>query len=518
MIRLSHSRALRQISAILTILAASLGAAACTGAIDSGGGDDPAVAGGEEWSNGSGPSSGAGASNGNGASSGAGAPSGNGGSSGTGDPGGTGSSSGAGDPGGSSSSAGGGPTPIPEATYEVGPGKPFASLDDVAPLLQPGDVVTVQGDHTYSGGVILENSGTAADKIRIFGIRVNGKRPRFEGGNNTIEIRASHNELEGLDVTGGSTRCIYHHGDQNVIRDTVVHDCDKQGILGGDYDTGSLTLEYVEVYGCGGGQYDHQIYMANDQGAYPDTVFRMQHCYLHDGNGGNNVKSRASRNEIYYNWIEGSYYHELELICADGQDPDSVREDSDVVGNVIKKVNSNHFAVRVGGDKPEGESNGRFRFVNNTFLLKQGSSPVFRLYEGVESIQMHNNVFYKMGGGGVVMMDDSEVSWTTGDEIIAGSNNWVASGSNEVPSQWTGTLTGDDPGFTSLESNNLKPTGSSALLEAGNGAPSDPPGYTFPSPLALPLALPPPGDIEDMGTALGRPVVGAIDIGAIEHN
>jgi len=35
---------------------------------------------------------------------------------------------------------------------------------------------------------------------------------------------------------------------------------------------------------------------------------------VHDGNGGNGVKSRAERNEIYYNWIEGSLYHELELI------------------------------------------------------------------------------------------------------------------------------------------------------------------------------------------------------------
>ena len=34
-------------------------------------------------------------------------------------------------------------------------------------------------------------------------------------------------------------------------------------------------------------------------------------------NGGNAVKSRAQRNEIYYNWIEGAVYHELELIGPD---------------------------------------------------------------------------------------------------------------------------------------------------------------------------------------------------------
>jgi hypothetical protein len=40
----------------------------------------------------------------------------------------------------------------------------------------------------------------------------------------------------------------------------------------------------------------------------------MQYCYLHDQNGGNNIKSRAERNEIYYNWVSGGFYGEIELI------------------------------------------------------------------------------------------------------------------------------------------------------------------------------------------------------------
>ncbi|MCZ7679294.1 MAG: hypothetical protein M5U28_11265 [Sandaracinaceae bacterium] len=72
-----------------------------------------------------------------------------------------------------------------------------------------------------------------------------------------------------------------------------------------------MLLERVEVHHCGGGDRDHQIYMATDEVAYPGSVFRMQHCWVHDANSGNNVKSRAERNEIYSNWIEGAYYHEL---------------------------------------------------------------------------------------------------------------------------------------------------------------------------------------------------------------
>jgi hypothetical protein len=109
----------------------------------------------------------------------------------------------------------------------------------------------------------------------------------------------------------------------------------------------------------------------------------MQHCYIHpsvdyaricDGGscqstdagpcgangpcvfwGGNAVKTRAQRNEIYYNWIEGSQYPELSLIGPDWSEVDGggypdggsvppnctlqnsrdslVREDSDVVGS-----------------------------------------------------------------------------------------------------------------------------------------------------------------------------------------
>jgi len=124
--------------------------------------------------------------------------------------------------------------------------------------------------------------------------------------------------------------------------------------------------------------------MATNQEDYPHAVFRMRHCYVHDAVGGNNVKSRAERNEIYYNWIEGAYYHELELIGTDGS-PDLYREDSDVACNVLRKTgtNSSFFVTRVGGDGT-GETNGRYRFVGNTIVLgASGGSAVFRLFDGV---------------------------------------------------------------------------------------------------------------------------------------
>lgn len=399
------------------------------------------------------------------------------------------------------------------AHYEVGPGKAFASLQEVAPKLAPGDVVEVEGGVTYPGDLNFTESGTAAAKITLVGKRsAGGARPVLSGGTNTVHFSADHYVMEGFDITGGASRCVFHQGDDITLQDSVVHDCPNHGILGADEESGSLTLEYVEVYSCGSGDGRHPIYMATDEEAHPGSVFRMEHCYVHDGNGGNNVKSRAQRNEVRYNWIEGALYHEIELIGPDGADEGLFREDSDVVGNVIRKT-GNHYTARFGGDGT-GQTNGRYRFVGNTVILAPGSSAVFRLYDGLESVEMHDNVFYREGGGGVQIVRDSDASWTTGKAVIAGSHNWVAAGSTEVPEGWTATLSGANPGFTDAASLDFRPTSGSALRGQGIIDPAGPPGYLFPSPLAAALFQPPMHRIEAPGAAIPRAPMAAIDIGA----
>jgi hypothetical protein len=408
-------------------------------------------------------------------------------------------------------------------TYQVGPGKPYATLQEVAPLLAPGDLVEVDGDHTYPGDVVFTQAGAALAPITIRGIRVNGLRPVLSGGTNTVTFEspwpytagADWYVFEGFEVTGGSFRCVYHQAANLTVRDVVVHDCPQHGILGADQGSGSLTLEYTEVYRCGAGDSRHQIYMATDETNRPGSVFRMQHCYVHDGLGGNNVKSRAERNEIYFNWIEGAYYHELELIGPDpGMPAAPPREDSDVVGNVLRKRNGTFYVVRFGGDAT-GETGGRYRFVNNTVLAS--TSAVFRLFDAIESIQMHNNVFLRVDGTGVNIMRTVDANWTTGSEVIAGSNNWVQTGSTNLPSQWTGTLTGADPGFADLASGDLRPAAGSPLIDHGNDAPQDPPGYPFPAPLFPPAFQPPLHALETPGEAAVRVIDGPIDVGAFEY-
>ena len=394
----------------------------------------------------------------------------------------------------------------------MGPGEDNESLRDVASGLEPGDVVELMGGATYEGGVVFDRHGAPGNPITIRGVPVHGRRPVVRGGRDTIEAAGDHYVFEGLILTAGEFRCFFHHADDITLRDSVIHDCPAHGLLGADDDSGSLLLETTEVFGCGEGDRRHQIYMATDEKAHPGSVFRMQHCYVHDGRGGNNVKSRAERNEIYFNWIEGALYHELELIGPEDEDPARAREDSDVVGNVFRKTND-AYSVRVGGDGT-ADTKGRFRFVNNTFLLAAKHRPVFRLFDGVESLEMHNTVIFRVGRGGVRVTLTEDVTWATGREIMVGSNNWIPGGSTDIPAGWTGTLEGDDPGFTSLGAFDLRPAEGSPLRDAAGLQPGSAEGHAFPRPLTSLSFQPPRRSIAD--AILVRGSDGKPDIGAYE--
>ncbi|MGH8079099.1 MAG: hypothetical protein ACREP7_00900 [Lysobacter sp.] len=252
----------------------------------------------------------------------------------------------------------------------------------------------------------------------------------------------------------------------------------------------------------------------------------MHHCYVHDGRGGNLLKSRHERNEIHYNWFEGAAYHELELIGPDantqqdGWSEDLVREDSDVVGNVIVHTNAAFGAViRVGGDGT-GQSKGRARFVNNTILLASGvDATVFRIFDGIQAVEMHNNVI-DVAAGGIARIERSvEAIWTSGRQI-RGGNNWVKQNSTFVPVEWNATGKGSAAGFVDPAAKDLHLAAGSPLRNAGSDAPVATPPFnlpnpTFPNPLPLPL-FEPRRAFTPLAGASARPTQAPIDIGAFE--
>ena len=407
------------------------------------------------------------------------------------------------------------------ATLEVGPDARYTTIDDAMADVQPGDVVEVQGDQTYNGTITFrpEHGGKAGNPVTVRGILVNGHRPRLTGSGPgeydemVVLLNANHFVLESFEVDGDgddSASCIVNKADDVLLRDLVVHDCAMQGgLVGNDFDSGSLTLEYSDFYHNGNGESSHQIYMATDEVAYPGSVFRMQFCYVHDGSGGNNVKSRAERNEIYYNWIGGAMYHELDLIGPDTGDEGLAREDSDVVGNMFVKSTEWRIA-RLGGDG-SGTTAGRYRFVNNTMVLSSDSKTAISLQESVESLEMYNNVIY--GPSGVQIYDVNEASGPK--TSFAGSNNWVLDGAESIPSSWTNTVTGSSPGWGDTSNYDYRPGKGSPLIDQGT---TDTEAMSFPASLPVPEYMPPERRLIPLGSAEKRTVEGSLDIGAFEQN
>jgi hypothetical protein len=315
----------------------------------------------------------------------------------------------------------------------------------------------------------------------------------------------------------------------------LVRDCPRHGILGGDQDTGSLTVEYAEVRNAGSNVGNHAIYMATDEVAYPGAVFRLRHSYLRDSrfddtrDGGNLIKSRAERNEIHYNWLEGAYFHELELIGPDpggapaGWSEGLAREDSDIVGNVIVHTAAFGSILRFGGDAT-GQTFGRYRFVNNTVVRLGGADTptVFRLFDGIAALEFHNNVFWREGASSLTLVRGVEAVWPGGVVRVRGSNNWVKAGfalnPANLPAVLVGTLTGNSPGFTNVAALDFAPAVGSPLLDAGTTSTVTPPDYDLANPLFPPLFQPPPGAALPAGAPIARPLSPPIDIGAFERD
>ena len=105
--------------------------------------------------------------------------------------------------------------------------------------------------------------------------------------------------------------------------------------------------------------------------------------------------------------------------------------------------------------------------MNNTVVVLPGGSAVFRLFDGIESVEMHNNVFAIDGSGVVNLVRTTEANWSTGSALIAGSNNWVATGASNVPIEWIGTLQQSGPGLVDLPGNDVRPLAGSPLIRCG---------------------------------------------------
>lgn len=495
----------------------------------------------------------------------------------------------------------------------------FSSINQAANQMQYGDILFIL-DGLYQEDVFFDASaGTGASdaddtfancplggipgKITICGVASpDGGLPVIQGSGDSVYFKRDHYIFENLQVTSSSTAtgaiCIRIHADDVTLRNVRVHHCPGTGILATDYNpsqgpgAGSITLDYVEVYAAGSGSDYHPIYIGTDEISHDAGTFRMQHCFIHatredaktcdagvcdactadieDGGvcnffGGNAVKSRAQRNEIYYNWIEGAQHLELDLSGPDWENADGgaypgdattpadctlqhdldkrVREDSDIVGNVFMHTVGDGHVARLGTDQT-GTSCGRYRFVNNTFVytISEPYINVISPEKLVNSVEAHNNAFYANDGGTFNTLIREDLNkWTDPDAgylfptngagelldpdaaAVSGENNAFPSTVGLLPHHWSNTydaLEGAAFRDATLDGGDPRPNTTVFYLR-GIGAVNPPSltGYDFPNPLWPPEYQPPLRKLEKVGTALrwGASASIAPDIGAYPY-
>jgi hypothetical protein len=154
--------------------------------------------------------------------------------------------------------------------------------------------------------------------------------------------------------------------------------------------------------------------------------------------------------------------------------------------------------------------------VNNTIVFSAGwntKMPAFKLKNAAENVEMHNNVFYRVGNGPVSLMDASGLFPGT-KCAIAGSNNAVPARSAVVPREWTATRTITGSPFVDAAVFDFTPLPNGPLSGTGSTAPASPPEFPFPSSLKLPQFMPPRREALLGNKPIARSISGAIDIGA----
>ena len=307
-------------------------------------------------------------------------------------------------------------------TWKIGPSQEHRQIEDIMQMLVAGDVVEVIGDSDYAPFIMKNISGTPDLPIKIIGVEVNGKKPRFVGNHPdwewTVGLRGSHSiELHNIEITGGDSLCFRHESDNISIHNSYIHNCPSIGILGTDNNSGSLSIINTEITNSGGratpdAKWGHPIYVATDPFRFPNSVLKVERSFLHN-NRGNSIKSRAERTELYYNWIEVSDIEQsryaIELICPALKN--APYTDQDVVGNTI--IMNKAFPMARFGNDGAGGSNGRVRFANNIVLLNSGNfhTYLFNLSFQMTSFTVKNNLVHSVD-------ESTEVTWLLRESMV----------------------------------------------------------------------------------------------------
>lgn len=268
--------------------------------------------------------------------------------------------------------------------------------------------------------------------------------------------------------------------------------------------TRDMTVRGCKLYGNGtvGGYLDHNAYVEADGVTYEYNYFGAPRS----GAEGNNVKDRSNGFVFRYNWVTNGA-HLLDLVeCQEGCGyilNETTYRESWVYGNVFWNVQTDPDGGRRGaarmihyGAEYNNPRNGTLFFYNNTMVAEYDSSGTgaiyrgawFQFYNNSSTAEIHGNIFYARpypGGAETVTnwhwKDDSVISLSSYGNMTFGANLV----SSAYPTYYTtptgGTVsglennivsTGNDPGFTDVNTQTFTLTSASQAVDTSTALPA----------------------------------------------
>lgn len=411
------------------------------------------------------------------------------------------------------------------ATYEIGPGKQFASISQAPwPDLKPGDTVLIHWRlEPYREKWVLCLEGTPDAPITVRGVPgPDGQLPVLDGANavtapnvnfwaevrgvlkiggasipadrmprhiviDSLEFRGANRDNTFRDKAGitqsyqrNASGIYVEKGENIVIRNCVFRDNGNGLFVASSDDATSRDIliegNYLYNNGNSGSFTEHNSYTAA-----AGIVFQgNRYGPLRPGAGGNNLKDRSSAAVIRYNWIEGGN-RQLDLVEA--EDSIHIRNDprygeTFVYGNVLIEPAGagNRQIVHYGGDNGEEPTyrKGTLYFYNNTVIsTRTDRTTLMRLSTQDERCDARNNIVYiTQPGDRLALLDDVG--------MLDFTNNWTKPGWTDGYEDFVGTV---------LDNGNLRGESPLFLDEAAQDfrLASDSPAAAQAIPLAAPV-------------------------------
>ena len=294
------------------------------------------------------------------------------------------------------------------ATLEVGPNKPYTSLQAALAAAKKGDEISV----------FTTKKSTAYDKsallIKTPGLNIHPADPNqpitINGGNFDysgsgkipraifqFDKGADGCTLQGFELSGAHNNS--HNGAAvriNQANNITIKNCtiknNDMGIMSNgevkDNTGANQLIEFCLIEKNGSDKepgYNHNLYL----GGASATV---RGCEIAFSTTGHNLKSRAHHNWIEYNFIHDAANRELDLVDAGGN-TDIPNSDSVLLGNIIRKapnMNGNKTVIHFGKDG-KADHTGTLWLVHNT-ITSDYISPIIDLSSPNSTAVLLNNI------------------------------------------------------------------------------------------------------------------------------